>query len=46
MVEELGFDSYWRPDHPAFGPDGWMTLAAAAASTHRVRLGTTVSCVF
>jgi alkanesulfonate monooxygenase SsuD/methylene tetrahydromethanopterin reductase-like flavin-dependent oxidoreductase (luciferase family) len=46
MVEELGFDSYWRPDHPAFGPDGWMTLAAVAASTNRLRLGTTVSCVF
>jgi alkanesulfonate monooxygenase SsuD/methylene tetrahydromethanopterin reductase-like flavin-dependent oxidoreductase (luciferase family) len=46
MVEDLGFDSYWRPDHPVFGPDGWMTLAAVAASTHRLRLGTTVSCVF
>ena len=29
-----------------FGPDGWMTLAAVAASTHRLRLGTTVSCVY
>ncbi|MBV9062949.1 MAG: LLM class flavin-dependent oxidoreductase [Alphaproteobacteria bacterium] len=46
MVEELGFDSYWRPDHPVFGPDAWMTLAAVAASTNRLRLGTTVSCVF
>jgi alkanesulfonate monooxygenase SsuD/methylene tetrahydromethanopterin reductase-like flavin-dependent oxidoreductase (luciferase family) len=46
MVEELGFDSYWRPDHPVFGPDGWMTLAAVAASTQRLRLGTTVSCIF
>src|SRR5689334_9153133 len=46
MVEDLGFDSYWRPDHPVFGPDGWMTLAAVATSTHRLRLGTTVSCVF
>lgn len=44
-VEDLGFDSYWRPDHPVFGPDGWITLAAVAASTRRLRLGTTVSCV-
>ena len=44
-VEELGFDSYWRPDHPVFGPDGWITLAPVAASTPRLRLGTTVSCV-
>src|SRR4051795_11853446 len=46
LVEELGFDSYWRPDHPACGPHGWMTLAAAAGSTRRLRLGTTVTCIF
>jgi alkanesulfonate monooxygenase SsuD/methylene tetrahydromethanopterin reductase-like flavin-dependent oxidoreductase (luciferase family) len=45
-VENLGFDSYWRPDHPVFGPDAWITLAGVAASTRRLRLGTTVTCVF
>ncbi len=46
LVEELGFDSYWRPDHPLLLPDCWTTLAALAASTHRLRLGSLVSCVF
>ena len=46
MVEGLGFDSYWRPDHPLLTPDCWTTLAAVAASTQRLRLGSMVSCVF
>lgn len=46
MVEDLAFDSYWRPDHPLLLPDCWTTLAAIAASTRRLRLGSMVSCVF
>jgi alkanesulfonate monooxygenase SsuD/methylene tetrahydromethanopterin reductase-like flavin-dependent oxidoreductase (luciferase family) len=46
MVEGLGFDSYWRPDHPLLTPDCWTTLAAVATSTQRLRLGSMVSCVF
>jgi alkanesulfonate monooxygenase SsuD/methylene tetrahydromethanopterin reductase-like flavin-dependent oxidoreductase (luciferase family) len=46
MVEGLGFDSYWRPDHPLLLPDCWATLAAVAAVTRRLRLGSLVSCVF
>jgi alkanesulfonate monooxygenase SsuD/methylene tetrahydromethanopterin reductase-like flavin-dependent oxidoreductase (luciferase family) len=46
MVEELGFDSYWRPDHPLLLPDCWTSLAAVAAVTRRLRLGSLVSCVF
>jgi len=46
MAEGLGFDSYWRPDHPLLIPDPWTTLAALATSTSRLRLGTTVSCVY
>src|SRR4030081_2000720 len=46
MVEGLGFDSYWRPDHPLLTPDCWTMLAAVAASTQRLRLGSMVSCVF
>jgi probable F420-dependent oxidoreductase len=59
-VEELGFDSYWVPEHshipvgPATGGPGgselprgyksglepWVALAAAAAATSRILLGT------
>ena len=46
MAEELGFDSYWRPDHPLLLPDCWTSLAAVAAVTRRLRLGSLVSCVF
>jgi alkanesulfonate monooxygenase SsuD/methylene tetrahydromethanopterin reductase-like flavin-dependent oxidoreductase (luciferase family) len=46
MVEDLGFDSYWRPDHPLLVPDCWTSLAALAISTRRLRLGSLVSCVF
>jgi alkanesulfonate monooxygenase SsuD/methylene tetrahydromethanopterin reductase-like flavin-dependent oxidoreductase (luciferase family) len=45
MAEGLGFDSFWRVDHPMLGHDGWTTLAAAAAVTWTIRLGTHVSCV-
>jgi alkanesulfonate monooxygenase SsuD/methylene tetrahydromethanopterin reductase-like flavin-dependent oxidoreductase (luciferase family) len=43
LAEELGFDSYWRPDHPLLLPDCWTSLAAIAASTRRLRLGSLVS---
>jgi alkanesulfonate monooxygenase SsuD/methylene tetrahydromethanopterin reductase-like flavin-dependent oxidoreductase (luciferase family) len=51
-VEQLGFDSAWTYDHVEWG--GWKgkpwfgsiaTLAAAAASTSRVRLGTLVASI-
>jgi alkanesulfonate monooxygenase SsuD/methylene tetrahydromethanopterin reductase-like flavin-dependent oxidoreductase (luciferase family) len=45
MAEGLGFDSVWRVDHPMLGHDGWTTLAALAAVTRTIRLGTHVSCV-
>ena len=45
MVEDLGFDSYWRPDHPMLLPDCWATLAALAEATQRIRLGSLVTCV-
>ncbi len=54
-AENLGFDSLWLMDHlfqiPIVAPetdplpDCWTTLAALAASTSRVKLGTLVSCV-
>jgi len=45
MAEGLGFDSFWRTDHPMLGHDCWTTLAAVAAVTRTIRLGTHVSCV-
>jgi F420-dependent oxidoreductase-like protein len=51
-AEELGFDGYFRSDHylrmgdgdPGPGPtDAWITLAALARETSRLRLGTLVS---
>jgi len=45
MAERLGFDSFWRVDHPMLGHDGWTALAALATVTQTIRLGTHVSCV-
>ncbi len=45
MAEGLGFDSFWRIDHPMLGHGGWTTLVALAAVTRTIRLGTHVSCV-
>lgn len=51
-TEELGFDAFFRSDHyltmganPGLpGPsDAWLTLAALARETSRIRLGTLVS---
>ncbi len=52
LAEELGFDAFFRSDHyqrigdgPA-GPgstDAWLTLAAIARETSRIRLGTLVT---
>jgi alkanesulfonate monooxygenase SsuD/methylene tetrahydromethanopterin reductase-like flavin-dependent oxidoreductase (luciferase family) len=45
MAEELGFDSIWLPDHPMEGHSCWTTLAAVAAATARIRLGSATSCI-
>jgi alkanesulfonate monooxygenase SsuD/methylene tetrahydromethanopterin reductase-like flavin-dependent oxidoreductase (luciferase family) len=44
LVEALGFDGYWHPDHPLLRQDCWTTLAAVAAVTRRLRRGSLVSC--
>jgi alkanesulfonate monooxygenase SsuD/methylene tetrahydromethanopterin reductase-like flavin-dependent oxidoreductase (luciferase family) len=45
-AEGLGFDAFTLPDHPAVLPTGtWTTLAALAAATRTIRLGTLVTCV-
>jgi probable F420-dependent oxidoreductase len=52
-AEEVGFDSFWVPDHLIFknpdekphGPwECWSLLSAIAASTSRVKVGTMVVC--
>src|SRR5689334_19125347 len=44
-AESLGFDAYWMSDHPSRSPGCWTTLAALAAATRTIRLGTLVNCV-
>ena len=49
-AEELGFDSLWTADHTAdyrnesgVWFDGWVTLAAMATTTSRIRIGALVA---
>ncbi len=44
-LEELGFDAFWSRDHPVLSPGCWTTLAALAATTQTIRLGSLVACV-
>ena len=44
LAEQLGFDAFIFSDHPAWGPECWVHLAALAATTERIRLGTGVVC--
>lgn len=47
LCEELGFSAAWIDDHLMFGDtpilECWTTLAALAASTKKIRLGTMVT---
>ena len=46
LAEELGFDSFWSYDHPTRGAECWTSLAALAAATSKIRLGTLPSCIY
>jgi alkanesulfonate monooxygenase SsuD/methylene tetrahydromethanopterin reductase-like flavin-dependent oxidoreductase (luciferase family) len=45
-MEDLGYDSYWVPDHPPIMMDPWSVLSAVAVVTKRIRLGPMVDCVY
>jgi alkanesulfonate monooxygenase SsuD/methylene tetrahydromethanopterin reductase-like flavin-dependent oxidoreductase (luciferase family) len=44
LAEHLGFDAFFFADHPAWGLEPWLHMAAVAATTERIRLGTGVAC--
>ncbi|HEX5499915.1 MAG TPA: LLM class flavin-dependent oxidoreductase, partial [Thermomicrobiales bacterium] len=46
LAESLGLDGLFIADHPGAFPDPWMHLAALAATTDRISLGSVVNCVF
>lgn len=45
-MEAHGIDGYFAYDHPAANADCWTALAALAAATERIRLGTAIDCVY
>lgn len=45
-MDDHGIDGYFAYDHPSANADCWTALAALAASTERIRLGTAIDCVY
>ncbi|MGI9253439.1 MAG: LLM class flavin-dependent oxidoreductase [Thermomicrobiales bacterium] len=45
-MEDHGIDAYFAYDHPAVNADCWTALAALAASTSTIRLGTAIDCIY
>jgi alkanesulfonate monooxygenase SsuD/methylene tetrahydromethanopterin reductase-like flavin-dependent oxidoreductase (luciferase family) len=44
-AEQMGYQRAWYCDHIwSHGPECWTMLAAIAAKTHRIRLGSAVTC--
>jgi alkanesulfonate monooxygenase SsuD/methylene tetrahydromethanopterin reductase-like flavin-dependent oxidoreductase (luciferase family) len=44
--EEFGMDGYFAFDHPMDRGDSWTALTALAMATTKLRLGTSVSCIY
>jgi 5,10-methylenetetrahydromethanopterin reductase len=42
LAEDLGYESVWCPEIPAFGHDIWVTLARIAEQTSRIAVGASV----
>lgn len=45
-MEDHGIDAYFSYDHPSANADCWTALAALAASTSTIRLGTAIDCIY
>lgn len=45
-MEAAGMDAYFAYDHPQSRADCWTALAALAAQTKTIRLGTLVDCIY
>ena len=45
-MEAAGMDAYYSYDHPQSNADCWTALAALAAQTKTIRLGTAVDCIY
>src|SRR5687768_11820609 len=46
LAENLGFDAFFIGDHPGYATEPWLHLAALAATTTRIGLGSVVNCVY
>src|SRR5919112_2307061 len=46
LAEEVGLDGVFIGDHPGYHIEPWLHLAALAARTKRVQLGSVVNCVY
>jgi alkanesulfonate monooxygenase SsuD/methylene tetrahydromethanopterin reductase-like flavin-dependent oxidoreductase (luciferase family) len=46
LAEELGFDAFFIGDHPGYATEPSVHLAAIAAQTSRIGLGSIVNCVY
>lgn len=46
LAEELGFDAFFIGDHPGYATEPFVHLAAIAAQTNRIGLGSIVNCVY
>lgn len=42
LAEDIGYESVWCPEIPAFGHDIWVTLARIAEQTARIAVGASV----
>src|SRR5919199_275941 len=45
LAEALGFNAFFFGDHPVWGLECWLHMAALAVKTTRIRLGISVSCI-
>ena len=45
-AEAEGMDGYWAYDHPQSRVDCWTSLSALATQTKKIRLGTSVACIY